>query len=134
MRRLWDSDTTSEFIKAKHRHVARKANSYLVHQPAFISLITRYELLRWLRAHQSFRLLQQFEAFCTKYVVLPIDEDIVQIASDIWADLHRRGQLIGDCDILIAATSLHHGLPLVTGNTAHFARIPGLTLEDWTKP
>jgi|SRR5579871_1956384 len=43
----------------------------------------------------------------------------------IWADLHHRGQLIDDNVIVIAATPLQHALTLVTGNAAHFSRIPG---------
>lgn len=37
----------------------------------------------------------------------------------------------GNADLLIAATALEHGMTLVTGNTKHFARIPGLQLENW---
>lgn len=43
-------------------------------------------------------------------------------------DLRRKGQLIGDPDILIAATALHHDLMLVTRNLRDFQRVPGLTL------
>jgi tRNA(fMet)-specific endonuclease VapC len=45
--------------------------------------------------------------------------------------LRRRHQLIPDMDLAIAATALAHGLTLVTHNTRHFARVPGLVLEDW---
>lgn len=37
-------------------------------------------------------------------------------------------QIIGDPDILIAATALYHDLTLVTRNQAHFQRIPDLKL------
>jgi tRNA(fMet)-specific endonuclease VapC len=43
-------------------------------------------------------------------------------------DLQRRGQIIGDPDILIAATALHHDLTLLTRNRNHFMRLPGLKL------
>jgi tRNA(fMet)-specific endonuclease VapC len=45
--------------------------------------------------------------------------------------LRRQNQLIGDMDLATAATALAHGLMLVTHNTRHFRRIPGLQLEDW---
>ncbi len=38
---------------------------------------------------------------------------------------------IGDMDTLIAATALEEDLILVTGNTNHFARIPGIKIENW---
>lgn len=34
-------------------------------------------------------------------------------------------------DTLIAATALEEDLILVTGNTDHFSRIPGLKIENW---
>ena len=55
-------------------------------------------------------------------------------AADIYADLHQRGMLIGDADILIAATALEYGLDLVTNNTNHYARIVGLSLQNWLIP
>jgi tRNA(fMet)-specific endonuclease VapC len=32
---------------------------------------------------------------------------------------------------MIATTAIVHGLTLVTHNTRHFVRVPGLALEDW---
>ncbi len=46
--------------------------------------------------------------------------------------LRQAGQLIGDPDILIAATALQHELILLTHNRKHFARIPGLNLYQDT--
>ncbi len=45
--------------------------------------------------------------------------------------LERTGQRIDNMDLLIAATALHEDLILVTGNTRHFDRIPGLRIENW---
>jgi tRNA(fMet)-specific endonuclease VapC len=36
-------------------------------------------------------------------------------------------------DRLIAAHALSHGLTIVTDNIAHFADIPGLKVENWTR-
>lgn len=46
-------------------------------------------------------------------------------------DLKRRGVGIDNMDLLIAATAVARDATLVTHNTAHFAGIPGLRLEDW---
>jgi tRNA(fMet)-specific endonuclease VapC len=45
--------------------------------------------------------------------------------------LRRQGQMIADMDLAIAATALAHTLTVVTHNTRHFSRVPGLVLEDW---
>jgi predicted nucleic acid-binding protein len=55
---------------------------------------------------------------------------IVQ-AARVYADLHRRGELISDADILIAATAMTRGLAVVTGNVAHFRRIRDLQVVNW---
>ena len=39
--------------------------------------------------------------------------------------------MIGLNDLMIAAVALAHGLIMVTHNVAEFARVPGLTVEDW---
>lgn len=49
----------------------------------------------------------------------------------IYADLYRRGELIGDADILIAATALVENLVLGTNNERHFRRVAGLAVENW---
>lgn len=45
--------------------------------------------------------------------------------------LETRGQKIGDRDTIIAAHALALGAVLVTRNVAEFARVPGLTVENW---
>jgi tRNA(fMet)-specific endonuclease VapC len=47
--------------------------------------------------------------------------------------LHRRGALIGDADILIAATALVEGLVLLTNNERHFGRVAGLQIANWLR-
>ncbi|MEO5952584.1 MAG: PIN domain-containing protein, partial [Chloroflexia bacterium] len=63
----------------------------------------------------------------------PLTDDVVEQAADIYASLHRTGQLIGEVDTLIAATALVHNLVLVTNNERHFNRVPGLQIENWLK-
>ena len=65
------------------------------------------------------------------------DVQVIPITSalDIFAKekthLRKQGLLIDDFDLLIAATALANGMRLVTNNVKHFARIAGLTIEDW---
>lgn len=39
----------------------------------------------------------------------------------------------GSNDCRIAAIAIAHGCIVVTANTRHFEKIPGLTIEDWTR-
>ncbi|MFC9883133.1 type II toxin-antitoxin system VapC family toxin [Streptomyces libani] len=59
---------------------------------------------------------------------------------DRFADLRRTLRpphgpgLIDDLDTLIAATALEYGLPVVTHNVKHFARVAGLRVIDLNHP
>ncbi len=66
--------------------------------------------------------------------VIPIDLPILMRAADLCAEGKRGGHPSDDADLIIAAMALETGGVLVTGNTAHFAWISGLTLEDWRNP
>ncbi len=62
--------------------------------------------------------------------VLPYDVGTARVFGEIRADLETRGAILPDADLQIAATAIHHGLSLVTGNLRHFSRIPGLEIES----
>jgi tRNA(fMet)-specific endonuclease VapC len=52
-------------------------------------------------------------------------------AAEVLAHLYSIGQPIGVEDVIIASIALSNGLTVVTANTKHFSRIPGLTVENW---
>jgi tRNA(fMet)-specific endonuclease VapC len=131
---LLDTDILSALLRQQPAVVSRAAQYLAVFPQCTFSLITRYEILRGLKAKNAKKQLVAFDAFCQNSEVLPITELIIDRASDIYADLHQRGQLISDADILIAATALEYGLLLSTNNENHFSRVPGLTLDNWSKP
>jgi tRNA(fMet)-specific endonuclease VapC len=58
-----------------------------------------------------------------------VDADI---AAGLRVDLSRKGQLIGEYDLLIAAQALRLGFTVVTNNSRHFSRIPSLQIIDWS--
>ena len=49
----------------------------------------------------------------------------------IRAALKRKGLLMGELDMLIAAHAKSLNLVLATNNTGEFSRVSGLTIEDW---
>jgi tRNA(fMet)-specific endonuclease VapC len=62
---------------------------------------------------------------------LPFDDEAAEHYGRIRAELTTEGTPIGGNDFLIAAIALANGLTLVTHNTREFARVTGLTIEDW---
>jgi len=67
-------------------------------------------------------------------LILPVTDDILDAATDLWVTGRKQGLTPKDADLMIAATALYHSRTLVTGNTAHFAWVPGLALENWRNP
>ncbi len=49
------------------------------------------------------------------------------------AVLQKRGRPIGAYDALIAGSALARGLVLVTSNEREFARVDGLSIENWRR-
>ena len=66
--------------------------------------------------------------------VFGVSPATARVFGDTKAHLRARGELLEDFDLLIAATAQTHALTLVTNNTVHFRRIPGLRLDNWVAP
>lgn len=132
---LLDTDILSEVLKQRNPAVTQKATEYLNgHQRFTFSAITRFEIARGYTESRSQRLLARFAEFCRRSEVVPVSDDVIDRAIDLWAVARRGGHPHGDAGLLIAATALVQGRTLVTGNTAHFQWVPGLTLDDWRRP
>lgn len=131
---LLDTNTVS-FIMRDVPSVRAQAAVYLREhdRPAF-SYMTRYEILRGLLLRGSLRRQRAIERLCAESELISLTPAIMDTAATIYADLYRRGQLIGDADILIAASALVNVRRLITDNVAHLARIPDLTVENWFSP
>ena len=66
--------------------------------------------------------------------LVTLDLETARRFGDIRGRLRSEGMLIGDNDLLIAATALRYDLTLVTRNRRHFDRIPDLRLHDPATP
>jgi tRNA(fMet)-specific endonuclease VapC len=126
-----DTDILSAVMR-QQPVVAAKAGDYLrIHGQFTFSIITRYEILRGLKAKRATTQVVAFDRFCTANRILALSDAIIFQAAEIYADLYRRGELIGDADILIAASAIVHGFAVSTNNESHFGRIRGLRVENW---
>jgi tRNA(fMet)-specific endonuclease VapC len=66
--------------------------------------------------------------FLSDKTILELTPQICDRFGQERARLRGANLLIGDMDLFIAATCLHHGLTLLTTNARHFERLPDLTL------
>ena len=127
---LLDTDTLSFVTKGVPRAIARE-RLYRVDQPRLtISAITRFQVERGYKYKRAAQ-LASFRQALASIDVVPLDDRVLDRASDLYADLRLVGIQIETADCLIAATAIVHGLTLVTNNTKHFDRIAGLHLENW---
>ncbi|MFM7801915.1 MAG: VapC toxin family PIN domain ribonuclease, partial [Limnohabitans sp.] len=62
---------------------------------------------------------------------LPYDARASQHYGQIKVHLEKKGKIIGENGIHIAAHAISLGLILVTNNLKEFKRVPHLALENW---
>jgi tRNA(fMet)-specific endonuclease VapC len=130
---LLDTDILSELLK-QHPLVLQRVRTYLAeHERLAFSIITRYELLRGLKAKQARTQEAAFTLLCQASLILPLTDQVVDRAATLYGELHRQGALLPDADLLIAATALETQRILVTNNLAHFQRVPHLVIETWKR-
>lgn len=130
---LLDTDILSELFKGHNLVKSRAAEYISEHSRLTISHITKYEILKGLKAKKAQKQIDAFTKFCTSNIVLSISDDAIVKAADIYASLKEQGELISDGDILVAAIAITDNLVLITNNTNHFSRIKDLKLENWKK-
>jgi predicted nucleic acid-binding protein len=70
--------------------------------------------------------------FLAGYAVLPVTASQVWRAARIDADLNLAGLSIGVADAWIAAAALESSLPVLTRNTSHFSRVPGVQVIGYS--
>ena len=66
--------------------------------------------------------------------IVPFDDAAAERYGHLRASLESDGMPLAEPDLRIAAIALSRSFTLVTGNTRHFKRVPGLTLENWLAP
>lgn len=102
---------------------------------AVMSVITWGELMLGVEKSQHrTRSLEILERVREIIPVIGVDERVGTRYGAIRGELESAGRTIGPNDLWIAAHAQTLGIALVTNNTGEFARIGGLTLEDWTTP
>ncbi|MDR2962926.1 MAG: type II toxin-antitoxin system VapC family toxin [Bacteroidales bacterium] len=89
-----------------------------------VSAITEYELYLGNSDEQNIF----WNKFFAHITVLPFDTQAVKKAVEIYKQLRYDNKLIEIPDILIAATTLQHNVPIATLNKKHFERIKGLQI------
>lgn len=139
---LLDTDIVSHLLDSRRRNdvLSDRVRSVPLDELA-ISIITVEEIMRGrldvVRQAQTARrnVVDAYERLLLlftklhRFPVLPYSSDADRTFDSLPAAIKRRG--VNDCRI--AAIALVTGSTVVTANTRHFERVPGLKVEDWTR-
>jgi toxin FitB len=137
---LLDTNVLSELMRA---HPAPEVLGWFARQAQarhFISAVTQAEILLGIQllpdGQRKAALNQASQAMFDadfKDQILPFDQEAARHYAEIVARRTAVGRPISTEDAQIAATALHHQMPLVTRNTRDFELIPQLQLiNPWT--
>ena len=96
----------------------------------YVSELTIAELLYGYAYAQDSRNKHDAEYIQEIFKILPIFDSLPTYATTK-AYLRRTGLMIEEFDMLIGSSAVHHGYVMVTENTDHFKRIPGIEIENW---
>jgi tRNA(fMet)-specific endonuclease VapC len=130
---ILDTDILSEFLRG-NKKVVQKVEEYLKEYNVIqLSVITFYEIQNGLLYKDAQRQLERFNDFVALNEVIPLTIAAAEIAANIQAGLRQKGIEIGHTDTLIAGIAISNQSQLITNNTRHFKRVPGLTIANWSK-
>lgn len=128
---LFDTDAISELLRRRPAAAYVRWLGGVPRADQYASAVTVGELFRGaFRSPDRDRHLENIERrVLPSLTVLPFDAAVARVYGEIGAVLEAAGRRLAGADLQIAATAVHHGLALVTGNLRHFRRVPGLTIE-----
>jgi tRNA(fMet)-specific endonuclease VapC len=133
MNYLFDTDIVSNLLKKRPSAGLLRRLATIPPDAQFTSSITVGEMIYG--AHRSARtreIIDRLEREVWPNVsILSFDESAARVYGELRAELERLGTPLAEPDLRIASIALSRELTLVTGNVRHFARVPGLKLENW---
>ena len=132
---LLDTDVVSHLLRADIRAALVTRLRQVPVRHRFITAISIGELLYGIERtgrHEAIRARLERD-FIAQVEVIPFDLEAARAYGRINAQLHRTGQPLSEPDLRIAATAVCRSLTLITGNDAHFRRVPGLKVENWLR-
>lgn len=128
---LLDTDTCIYWLR--DRYSVREKFKQVGWSKISICVMTVAEL--YYGAYNSNRVtenLARASFFIQELSVLPLTDAALRRFGELKAQLRSMGQPLADFDLMIASVALTKDQIIVTNNTRHYDRIPGLRLENWT--
>jgi tRNA(fMet)-specific endonuclease VapC len=131
-RYLLDTNIISDLVRQPQGRVAQRI-AKIGDRQVLTSVIVAAELRYGCRKAGSARLSATVEALLFEIETIACDEAASRAYADLRTALEAKGQPIGGNDMLIAAQALALGCVMVTADMDEFARVDGLTIENWLR-
>lgn len=130
---LFDTDVVTNPLKPRPSRALLTRLAALTAEQQHITTITLGEIVYGAgRSNRPAYHLERLQQLILPQVqVLPFDDAAAYCYGMLRAQLEEKGAPMACADLQIAAIALSRGLILITGNTRHFGRVPGLRLENW---
>jgi tRNA(fMet)-specific endonuclease VapC len=130
MRYLLDTNTLSDLIRNPQGKIANRI-AQVGEDAVCTSIIVAAELRFGAAKSESSKLQSRVELVLALLKVLPLEAPVDVHYADIRKHLSRLGTPIGPNDLFIAAHARALDICVVTGNVSEFARVPGLSVQNW---
>lgn len=128
---MLDTDISAFIMRGPSENLRQKLLATPLDKQS-ISVVTLAELLYGVRLSSKTRQNREtLGAFVKCVSIFGWTEDAAEEYAEIRAHLHKKGQMIGANDLMIAAHARSLGAVLVTNNEREFRRVPGLKVENW---
>ncbi|GHV05005.1 tRNA(fMet)-specific endonuclease VapC [Clostridia bacterium] len=126
-----DTNIISYLLRPDEEVVARYLEATDNGDTCVIPPVAYYEIKRGLLAANATTKMLAFNELCGSVDVGQMPPLAWDEAARIYTINRRRGLVVEDSDVFIAAFCLVNGYTLVTNNTKHFKRVEGLRFVDW---
>jgi len=130
VRYLLDTNILSDLLRNPDGRAARRL-AVVGEVAVSTSIVVDCELRYGAAKKGSAQLSNRVEMLLESIEILPLDQESDRHYAEIRSHLDQMGTPIGPNDLLIAAHALALDLTLVTDNVEEFARVPGLSAENW---
>lgn len=127
---LFDTTFLIDYEREIKRNRPGAVHSFLTQHPdtpLYLSVISAAEFAEGFDAGQE----QDCWLCLGRYSILTFDRELAWAAGQLARQLRTQGITMGDNDLLIAATALHHKLEIVTANIRHFQGVTGLKVISY---
>lgn len=131
MKYFLDTNIISYLLKGSINVKKNIANLILNENTVHIPAVAYYESRRGLLSTSASKKIVILQKFIQAFGIIDVTTKTLDIASENWANLKSKGQMIEDSDLFIGSSAVENDAILVTNNPNHLSRILNIKIETW---